>query len=158
MAEMLMEVPLATARQVQFLNHLLGEKNLAGTRYEGHNVAPAGLTVRDAAEAIAELVGTPAKVHKEAVPGYYSHGDKVYEVVKSKQGHTYAKQMIVNGPWAKWEFVPGAMATFQQWEPMTLEDAAQWGKKFGSCMICGRLLVKPESIERGIGPICAEKF
>jgi len=36
--------------------------------------------------------------------------------------------------------------------------AVAFGKAFGACAICHRTLTNPESIERGIGPICAEKF
>jgi len=36
--------------------------------------------------------------------------------------------------------------------------AVAYGRKFGSCAICGRELTVTESIERGIGPICAERF
>jgi hypothetical protein len=36
--------------------------------------------------------------------------------------------------------------------------AVLYGKASGNCAICGRDLTDPESIERGIGPICAEKF
>lgn len=32
------------------------------------------------------------------------------------------------------------------------------GIKTGTCSCCGRLLTDPVSIERGIGPICAERF
>ena len=31
------------------------------------------------------------------------------------------------------------------------------GKRVGSCCVCARKLTRKESIERGIGPICAEK-
>jgi hypothetical protein len=36
--------------------------------------------------------------------------------------------------------------------------AVAYGKRFGQCACCGRELSNPESIERGIGPICAERF
>jgi len=36
--------------------------------------------------------------------------------------------------------------------------AIAYGKEYGSCAICGRELSDPESVERGIGPICAAKF
>jgi hypothetical protein len=36
--------------------------------------------------------------------------------------------------------------------------AVAYGKAFSSCGICGRLLLNDESIARGIGPICAERF
>jgi hypothetical protein len=36
--------------------------------------------------------------------------------------------------------------------------AIAYGRKFGQCAICSRELSNQESIDRGIGPICAEKF
>lgn len=36
--------------------------------------------------------------------------------------------------------------------------AVAYGKRFGSCSVCGRELSNEDSIDRGIGPICAEKF
>ena len=33
-----------------------------------------------------------------------------------------------------------------------------YGQQIGSCGHCGRTLTNPESIERGIGPICAERM
>lgn len=38
------------------------------------------------------------------------------------------------------------------------EAAVAYGRMTGSCACCGRELTDPESIERGIGPICARKF
>ena len=44
----------------------------------------------------------------------------------------------------------------------TLKDplAAQvaYGKLTGTCGYCGRVLEDEESVERGIGPICAQKY
>ena len=36
--------------------------------------------------------------------------------------------------------------------------AIAYGRRFGACSICGRELTVGESIDRGIGPICADKF
>lgn len=38
------------------------------------------------------------------------------------------------------------------------EAAIRYGRLTGACACCGRELTKAESIERGIGPICAGKF
>jgi hypothetical protein len=38
------------------------------------------------------------------------------------------------------------------------EAAVKWGKMTGRCSCCGRTLSDPVSIERGIGPICAETW
>jgi hypothetical protein len=32
------------------------------------------------------------------------------------------------------------------------------GKKFGKCSVCARDLSDPESVERGIGPVCADRY
>jgi uncharacterized Zn finger protein (UPF0148 family) len=36
--------------------------------------------------------------------------------------------------------------------------AVEFGKMTGHCCVCNRLLTDPESVNRGIGPICAERF
>lgn len=41
-------------------------------------------------------------------------------------------------------------------DPLTA--AIRYGKVSGECSCCGRELTDPQSIERGIGPICARKF
>ncbi len=44
--------------------------------------------------------------------------------------------------------------------PDVFEFAGQQWKAYPSrrCCICGRTLTTPESVERGIGPICVEKY
>jgi hypothetical protein len=39
-----------------------------------------------------------------------------------------------------------------------LAAAVAFGRRTGQCSCCGRELTNSESIDRGIGPICAEKF
>lgn len=36
--------------------------------------------------------------------------------------------------------------------------AIAYGKKFGRCAVCNRELTDEESIERGIGPVCADRM
>ena len=38
------------------------------------------------------------------------------------------------------------------------QAAVAYGKRFGSCSVCSRQLTNEESINRGIGPICASRF
>lgn len=38
------------------------------------------------------------------------------------------------------------------------DTAIAYGRRTGCCAVCGRQLDNKESVERGIGPICAEKF
>jgi len=53
----------------------------------------------------------------------------------------------------------------KDWETMILEAIADpqaaaiaYGQRTGNCSICGRMLTVGESIDRGIGPICFERF
>lgn len=39
-----------------------------------------------------------------------------------------------------------------------VNQAIAYGKEYGVCALCGRDLSDPISVERGIGPICAERF
>jgi hypothetical protein len=36
--------------------------------------------------------------------------------------------------------------------------AIAYGKKFGKCSVCAKELSDPESVARGIGPVCAERY
>jgi len=38
------------------------------------------------------------------------------------------------------------------------EAMARYGRETGQCGVCGRPLEDPESVARGIGPVCAKKF
>ena len=39
-----------------------------------------------------------------------------------------------------------------------IQSAVAYGQQTGICACCGRELTDPDSIERGIGPVCAERF
>lgn len=43
-------------------------------------------------------------------------------------------------------------------ERLTAERAAELGRLYGMCVACGATLTDEDSIERGLGPICANKF
>lgn len=87
-------------------------------------------------------------------PGMYLRDGKVYKVVTSQAGRPYAK--VLNG--TTFEYAPGALKTLDATHRMSLEDAKKFGRETGTCCSCGRELTNPESIEAGIGPICAQKF
>lgn len=41
---------------------------------------------------------------------------------------------------------------------LPLERVGRLGIASGQCLICGRRLDVPESVDRGIGPVCAERY
>jgi hypothetical protein len=168
MASTLLAPKPATQKQIDFLRSLTKDREV-GAEYVQWLAEQfgAGLTAHGASTEIESLLAKPKrKVEKfETVePGFYiDSDDNVFEVVKSKNsGHTYAKALTVKTKGgqvtgARWTYAKGAMAKASTWTKMTHAEAAAFGQKFGICAICGRLLTKTESIERGIGPICAGK-
>lgn len=92
-------------------------------------------------------------------PGFYqTDSDHIYKVVNSQKGHLYAMLMVGTQSGHTWEYAPGVVKNLQPIHRMTLEDAKQFGRVSGNCMVCGRELTNPESIEAGIGPVCAGKW
>ena len=57
----------------------------------------------------------------------------------------------------KFRYAAGAISKIKPEWRMTKEDASKFGALYGSCVKCGLPLTKEESIERGMGDICAGK-
>lgn len=89
------------------------------------------------------------------------HDPEYYSIVESRQGHLYAKKW--NPDVRKWEYDKGAISVLRKqeravWQKVDLEEAKEFGRAFGCCMVCGATLTNPDSIEAGIGPVCAGRF
>lgn len=88
--------------------------------------------------------------------GFYALSeDEIYMVVRSKAGRLYAK--IHNGD-GRWDYSAGSITKLEPKMRMDLDAAKNYGKETGQCLVCGRTLTNPDSIEAGIGPICASRF
>lgn len=90
--------------------------------------------------------------------GMYQTSDgTVYKVQRSRDsGRLYAKRLDPDTQ--RFEYASGAMRKLTADDRMTLEAAAAYGKLYGVCCVCGRELTNEDSIEAGIGPICAQKI
>lgn len=114
------------------------------------------------APAAAPVVNEPAvnettPLNHELAPGMYRRADRLYRVYPARNGgHLLAKQLVSNGPDGGWsfEYAGSAPRFVSPVDRMTLEEAKAWGAQYGSCCVCGALLTDPESVARGIGPIC----
>lgn len=84
-------------------------------------------------------------------PGVYFNGERYYKVVESQQGRLYAKVWD-----AEWTYAPGAMKFLTADMKVTAEQAARFGKLWGSCVFCSRLLTDERSVAVGYGPVCAD--
>lgn len=77
----------------------------------------------------------------------------IYKVQRSQEtGYLYGKRLDPDG----FRYAKGALRDLRECgEPLDEETATKFGKLYGVCAICGRTLTNEESIERGIGPVCA---
>ena len=97
----------------------------------------------------------------EATPGYYVSlsSDVVYCVKWNKaKTHTYAVQLVINGNHAKWVYAPGIGKTLANLTPLSIDEAKRLGRLHGVCVVCAKPLTKPDSVELGMGAVCAAKL
>lgn len=147
----------ASAKQIALLARLIDEKDMPDT--ERDTLLDTGpMTSREASTLIDRLFALPRKPQTVVEPGYYLLDGDAYTVVTARNGsgNTYAKRFDLNA--GRWEYAPGAIRKLAGVQPMTLEQAKEFGHEHGWCAICGRTLSDPKSVEAGIGPVCAKKF
>jgi hypothetical protein len=93
----------------------------------------------------------------ELTEGAYLLDGKAVLVQRSRESkRLYAK--VWDADAEKFVYAKGVQYRLRAEHRATLEQLEEFGKAFGVCGECGRTLTNPESIERGIGPICAGKF
>lgn len=105
----------------------------------------------------ASWAATPAPVLE---PGFYLHDGTIYRVQKSRtSGNLYALMLVVDEDEHKgtFEYAPGATRRLAESDRLTAERAAELGQHYGLCVICGATLTDPDSVSRGIGPVCIRK-
>jgi hypothetical protein len=106
----------------------------------------------------------PPKI-REITEGMWYLGDAIIkvQVAVHGSGRLYTKELIQAQGAGDWyfEMLRGGIAQLRRSpdaRKMTIEEAMQFGKLYGVCCRCGRTLTDENSIENGIGPICAGKF
>lgn len=94
----------------------------------------------------------------EARGGYGAGSIFKVQIAVHGSGHLYAKVLVVDGPGqGHFEFAQGAIRLLTVADRMSGDEAAEFGRLYGICIVCGATLTDEASIERGIGPICAGK-
>lgn len=110
--------------------------------------------------------GIDTKTPTATVPnGIHYIDQRVYRIRESKSsGQQYAERLLTVAERAENDGKPwlyeGRKPLYKASEAtlLTLEQAKVFGKGYGICAVCGALLEDPESVEAGIGPVCAKKF
>ena len=148
----------ASENQLGLITKLAGERgfDLTGIDFDSLTGGRSG----SASLLISSLFDMPrvdgqgtTKVDPDA--GFYRVGDDIVQVRISKSGNWYA-QLAVKVPGRKslkWDYI-GKRIDMGTAQRMTEAEAGQF---YGFCMMCGALLEDPDSIARGIGPVCAKR-
>lgn len=153
---------LATEKQMDFLRKLVSEKDFYSLvdsdrkkvtwfNNGGHPTAAGASALIDV------LLVTVNDDRKVATPeieaGVYvlPTGELVRVYFGQQSGHMLAK-VVVDGDLeykgkAERVLVPGSRKA-------TVEEVGSWGRATGTCLVCSRKLDDPESVDRGIGPVC----
>ncbi len=152
----------ATPKQLAFIDRLRAERGLAA--YDG----PA-LSTRTASAHIDELMAMPrprverapeaftgAPVPSE--PGVYDlEGVFYYAIPTRNTGKIWTYTITAEGK--RGEFF-GGMVKLRGARRLSAEEVSALAIARGHtyCILCSRLLTDPESVARGIGPICARNY
>lgn len=99
----------------------------------------------------------------ELEDGMYLRDGIIYKVQHAVHGSgkQYAKQLVRDEDDATdwhFEYAVGMVYKLGPSMKMSLEQAKEFGALYGTCCVCGRTLTDENSIEAGIGPICASRF
>ena len=148
-----------TEKQVQFIARLVEEREIPPTgsarllleMWEFDKTRETATVLIDALMALPRVEKAPAPSGLHVLDG------EVYRVVVSRDsGRPYALR-LVEAPGA-FEYAPGAVRRLSEDTMMTLDEARDYGVRYGVCAACGRTLTNPESIEYGIGPVCRTRY
>lgn len=135
----------ATEKQLNLITRLSAEKGLPKPEL-------GGLTIETASALIEELFRAPRKGGVSAVGMYRNAQGEIFKVQRSSAGRFYAKKLNASG--RGFTYAQGAILSLTAGDKMTLEQAREFGVLTGNCCVCGRELTDPQSVERGIGPVC----
>lgn len=162
-----------TAKQLEFATKLLAElvalDASKADSAEALRVGLAEMSPKQASSMIDYLLGTvksarSAARKSEAIertsslePGIYRVQGRIVKVQAAKStGNLYGS--LLNETTGKYEYMPGALRHVTAADRLTLEDAAEVTRRIGRCCVCCRTLSNPESVDAGIGPVCAGKL
>lgn len=154
---------LASDKQIAYLASLVSSRDLS-TLAEGQQAWLAAanydaLTKAQASRVIDRLASlprtgdtTPADLDL-GIP-YLTTDGLVCFARESSQGRTYG--VAWSDEAQKFVYERGVLGRIAR--ALTLDEAEAFGCRVGVCACCGRTLTNPESVARGIGPICAQRF
>ena len=117
-----------------------------------------------------ERPAAPVNTDPAREPGMYRLNGEIVKVQHTRDGQRlYALKLVEIGGKRlrdddgtvvhfEFQYAPGVIRQLHASDLMTLDEARQFGIRFGVCCVCGTFLKDAKSVRNGIGPVCAKKF
>jgi N-acyl-D-aspartate/D-glutamate deacylase len=145
----------ATESQLNKLHELFDEKFDAETAASHHEwLNTHRLSKATASERLKALFAMQSV--NELDEGMYKVGEDIFKVYHTRDKGILVTKQLIEGTFEYTGRKP--LAQIKPEHRMTLDQAKEYGKVTGTCCVCAAKLTNEESIEAGIGPICASKF
>jgi hypothetical protein len=166
----------ASDKQLAFIRSLADERTLDDEIRDRLTLALQSMSKNTASATITWLLKQPktaaAAAHDTAVSTWDAIPAGRYAVENDDEIlRFYRVDKPAEGRWSGWTFLN--VQASDEWHPIRDKTtkaailakiaadphaaAVRYGREIGECSMCGRTLTDPESIRRGIGPICANK-
>lgn len=160
----------ATTKQFQLIKRLIDERQLSQRDVDyveqcRQQAIVGQLATTGASNLIDHLMALPKQDNPseqdEPEAGIYQSTDGMFRVyLGQKSGRMLAKEITMaldNSP--VYTYRGSATRVLpEDAQRLSLEEVGQIGQMFDHCLCCGARLDDPESVDRGIGPICASKY
>lgn len=164
----------ATDKQLAFIESLKQQRDITSPEAAqalelGRQLWRLGEFSKPAASAMIDVLKAapkPAQVAKverpEPVAGVYRSSDSLFRVYLGQQSGKMLVQRILTSladQSVEYEYLGLAVKHLpEDATRLSVEEVGALGKTFDHCLVCGRRLDVPESVDRGIGPVCAGKY
>ena len=165
--------PAASSKALDYLGSLMNERDVPADDLAAMEVAIGrGLDSQTCSQLIDECKSYPklsvARGEQPLEDGMYRTPSggifKVYHTVHGANQQVAKRLVLDEDANSGWRFeyegkapLKGPDAIQPQWR-MTLDQAKEFGAVYGVCCICSRTLTNEDSIEAGIGPVCAGRI
>lgn len=168
----------ATQPQFDYIKNLLAERNVDAETLDlvqtYREAATKGQLSSTRAGTLIDILKTMPyrQATAEVEAGIYQHGEDLFRVYLGQQsGKMLVKQVVietheVEALWAiqsataiRYDYLGLASKKLPAGATrLSLEQVGILGIQCNFCLVCGRRLDDPESVDRGIGPVCAAKY
>jgi len=157
-----------TDKQIKFIARLVAERDTTSIEESVQDARNAvmrqSFSSADASALIDSLLDLPRKPisapAEQWEPGVYEDGDSLYRVyIGRNAGVMLAKEIVLHEDGVDYSYAGSARRVLSpSANRLPIEQVGRLGVTAGNCLLCGRDLTDPESIDRGVGPTCAQRY